>query len=309
MSDAAAAIPHVSEYAWHLPCPQCDAEARQPCHAPRKQARHDRVNRLLARGGHDEIAAPEYGFMHVQRVAAGVRHRSRDIGAAPWPEERVPGARYDTIDRGEHRAPVRPRFPELVLQPALVEARGRAVFGLDRDEQGGAYWPYGLENGVARAAAGDPERMARTLAHLAVARSTIVSWADHYGLKSSRRQRCCTRWLTRSTHRICRTDLVTRSRQCWNGRTTSRGWSDHLTAWTTAQGQPAALTSAPYRSCADFAAELDDLVAQDDRLAWTSGGEAWYGFHTHQVVVWRTDLLGDVDTADRIREAVLTYLP
>jgi hypothetical protein len=93
-------FPRFDEYAWHLPCPECRAEPRQPCNAPRKQAQHDRINALLARGGRGPVAPPKYGFMHLQRSKAGVRHRARDIGAAPWPEERIPGARYDTVDRG-----------------------------------------------------------------------------------------------------------------------------------------------------------------------------------------------------------------
>ncbi|MEU9233511.1 hypothetical protein [Streptomyces subrutilus] len=290
MSDAAA-IPDFSEYAWHLPCPQCDAEARQPCHAPRKQGRHDRVNRLLVQGGYDEVAAPEYGFMHNQRAQAGARHRSRDIGAAPWPEDRVPGTRYDTIDRGGPRVgSIRPSSPNLVLDPDLVERRGRAVLG---SERGSADWPSGLHLG--------------TRAQVAVGRATLVSWADHYGVKASVRARCCTRWLTRPAERICRVDSPTRRRQCWDGGSAGMGWREHMVAWTTAGGQPAALTAAPYssRSGNNFGEELDGLVSLDDRLAWTSGGEGWYGLNTQQVIVWRRDLLGDVETADLIREAVL----
>ncbi|WP_308299835.1 hypothetical protein [Streptomyces sp. CJ_13] len=260
------------------------------------------MNRLLARGGHAQVAPPEYGFMHAERARAGLRHRSRDIGAAPWPEDRVPGTRYDTIDRGESpTAPVRLDRPALILDPDTVDSRGRALLGANHERT--VAWPCGLAGGAARSARKDPEPLAGT-AHLAVARSTFVSWADHYGLKPARRVPCCTRWLTRPTHRACRLDPMTGARICWDGDSYGRGWRDHPMAWTTTEGQPAALTSAPYGSPKAFTAELDFFTHLDDRLAWASGGAGWYGLSTHQIVVWRRDLLGDVETADRIRDAV-----
>ncbi|MBY6301002.1 hypothetical protein [Streptomyces clavuligerus] len=298
-----------TEYAWHLPCPQCDADARQPCQAPRKQSRHDRLNKLLTQNGRDPIPAPEYGFMHAQRTAAGVRHRARDIGAAPWREDRTPGVRYDTIDRSEPwTAPSRSDHPELILAPDDVDRSGRARLGANRYDRSTIAWPYGLEDGVARAVRKDPERLARALVHLAVGRSTLVSWASHYGLTSSRREPCCTRWLTRPAHRVCRLDPMTGDRECWDGYSYGRDWRDHPMAWTTTEGRPAALTSAPYLRPEHVATELDILTSRDERLAWISGADGWYGFHTHQIVIWRRDLLGRIDTADRIRDAVQTAL-
>jgi hypothetical protein len=35
--------------------------------------------------------------MHAARVDAGRRHQDRDVVAAPWPEDREAGRRYDTL--------------------------------------------------------------------------------------------------------------------------------------------------------------------------------------------------------------------
>jgi hypothetical protein len=35
--------------------------------------------------------------MHAARQDAGMRHYRRDVGNAPWPEEREPGGRYDSL--------------------------------------------------------------------------------------------------------------------------------------------------------------------------------------------------------------------
>ncbi|MBT2459998.1 hypothetical protein [Streptomyces sp. ISL-86] len=299
-------FPDFTEYAWHLPCPQCHAEPRQPCHAPYKQAHHDRVNRLLTNAGHAPDTPPQYGFMHKRRSEAGSRHRSGDIGAAPWAEERVPGTRYDTIDRGD-TPPTRTRGERavLLLDQDAVDQRGRALFGADREERTAA-WPYGLEQGQVRNRQTFAE-LAALLEHLAVGRSTIVSWADHYGLKVAQRNPCCARWLTRSSYGACPKDRWTGRPDCWNGDLYTRGWRDHPIAWVL-DGRPAAITAAPGLRHQDFAATLDTLTGQDERLAWTAGGKGWYGYRTSQVVIWRRDLLGDVDTADSIRAAVQAAL-
>lgn len=76
-------LPAPDTYAWHHLCPQCDAAPGEPCRAPRGQAGPCR---------------PEpYGFMHGRRSDAGYRHYQRDHGAAPWPEERRPRVRYDSL--------------------------------------------------------------------------------------------------------------------------------------------------------------------------------------------------------------------
>jgi len=36
-------------------------------------------------------------FGHARRQDAGIRHHRRDVGNAPWIEDRVPGVSYDTI--------------------------------------------------------------------------------------------------------------------------------------------------------------------------------------------------------------------
>jgi hypothetical protein len=42
---------------------------------------------------------PKHGArMHTTREDRGAAHYYRDIGRAPWPEDRMPGRRYDTLD-------------------------------------------------------------------------------------------------------------------------------------------------------------------------------------------------------------------
>lgn len=71
-------FPTHDEYALGHRCPTCGAHPWQPCTAPR---------------------LPDPGAMHATRHDAGSRHRDRDVAAAPWPEDRVPGRRYDTLDQ------------------------------------------------------------------------------------------------------------------------------------------------------------------------------------------------------------------
>lgn len=66
-------LPHVDEYVLAARCPTCRAPSGQPCNAPRR------------------------GGFHAARQDKGAAHKRRDVGNAPWPEERVPGVRYDTL--------------------------------------------------------------------------------------------------------------------------------------------------------------------------------------------------------------------
>jgi len=66
--------PGHEQYMLAHPCPTCRASIGQPCNAPNK---------------------PRHPW-HARRQDAGIRHYNRDIRNAPWPEERVPGHRYDT---------------------------------------------------------------------------------------------------------------------------------------------------------------------------------------------------------------------
>lgn len=70
-------LPTHDEYALGHRCRTCGALPGQPC-----------TGRL--RNPTD---------MHAVRHDAGSRHRDRDVAAAPWPEDREPGRRYDTLHR------------------------------------------------------------------------------------------------------------------------------------------------------------------------------------------------------------------
>lgn len=70
------AWPTTDQYALARRCPRCHTAAGQEC--TWKQPRGRRF--------------------HLARVDAGVRHYRRDVGAAPWREDREPGRCYCTID-------------------------------------------------------------------------------------------------------------------------------------------------------------------------------------------------------------------
>lgn len=77
--------PPIHAYALAHRCPICHAEPGQPCNAPSKNARADRF-------GGDQVSR-----MHAARRDTGAAHYSRDIGNAPWAEDREPGPRCDTL--------------------------------------------------------------------------------------------------------------------------------------------------------------------------------------------------------------------
>ena len=70
-------FPGLSVYALAHRCTTCGAAPGVPCTAPNKWP----------------------GVAHAARQDAGYRHYRRDVGKAPWPEDRVPGQRYDTLPR------------------------------------------------------------------------------------------------------------------------------------------------------------------------------------------------------------------
>lgn len=72
-------FPSMYEYVLDHRCPICKAAPGVECDAPYKE-HHDPVNR-----------------QHAARIDRGIRHSHRDIGRAPWPEERVPGRQYGTL--------------------------------------------------------------------------------------------------------------------------------------------------------------------------------------------------------------------
>lgn len=79
-TDPATPWPPLEAYALAHRCPTCKAPTGEPCDAPRKAAAEEPGHRL-----------------HLTRQDAGARHYRKDVGDAPWPEERVPGQRYDSL--------------------------------------------------------------------------------------------------------------------------------------------------------------------------------------------------------------------
>ena len=79
-------FPNLVEYTLDHRCPVCRAEPGEPCDAPNKisvAARH-----------HDP---DPIHLLHAARQDRGIAHYRRDIGRAPWPEDRVPGVGYGTL--------------------------------------------------------------------------------------------------------------------------------------------------------------------------------------------------------------------
>ncbi|MDH2392969.1 hypothetical protein QCN29_30170 [Streptomyces sp. HNM0663] len=89
----------------------------------------------------------------------------------------------------------------------------------------------------------------------------------------------------------------------YDAPTADAPWLDHTVAWLR-DGGPAALTSAPYGLSPMDVARLEWWPQQDPRLH-VARGTGWYGFTTTQVVVWRYDILGDVEPARRDAPAFL----
>lgn len=70
----------MQSYTLAHPCPTCHARPGQPCAAPRKARAADPAHRY-----------------HLTRQSAGIRHYTRDVRRAPWPEQRVTGERWDSL--------------------------------------------------------------------------------------------------------------------------------------------------------------------------------------------------------------------
>ena len=69
-------LPPLAQYVMGQICPVCGASPGQPCEMKRNKHR----------------------FCHHGRFDLGLRHRQRDIGKAPWPEERDPEVDYSTLE-------------------------------------------------------------------------------------------------------------------------------------------------------------------------------------------------------------------
>lgn len=94
-----ATFPSLYEYAMAQECPSCAAAPGAVCGAPNKRKAYDRRAGLRAELGLSVVEPEPISLLHATRQQAGARHKSRDIGNAPWPEDREPGKRYDTLPR------------------------------------------------------------------------------------------------------------------------------------------------------------------------------------------------------------------
>ncbi|MEU3435454.1 hypothetical protein [Streptomyces sp. NPDC006863] len=95
-----ATFPPLYEYAMAQECPSCAAAPGVVCNAPNKRKWTARVEALRAELGLDRVTDVEpLTLLHKTRQQAGASHKRRDIGNAPWPEDREPGKRYDTLPR------------------------------------------------------------------------------------------------------------------------------------------------------------------------------------------------------------------
>jgi hypothetical protein len=92
------AFPPLHEYATAYACPACQAPAGILCNAPNKWKRAQRALALAA-----QLDIPHHvdpiRLLHKARQEAGARHKRRDLVNAPWPEDREPGKRYDTLPK------------------------------------------------------------------------------------------------------------------------------------------------------------------------------------------------------------------
>lgn len=92
-------LPPVYEYALARRCATCGAEPGLPCEAPRKQDDIAARNRIRAERNLPPVEVNPLAMLHTTRVDAGSRHQDRDSAAAPWPKDRIPGQRYDTLHK------------------------------------------------------------------------------------------------------------------------------------------------------------------------------------------------------------------
>lgn len=88
--------PSTYDYAVAQPCPQCRADVNVPCDAPQKQAQRNKRGEQARRVGATPNRDPLL-VMHTSRADRGVRQYEADLENAPWPEDRDPRTRYDTL--------------------------------------------------------------------------------------------------------------------------------------------------------------------------------------------------------------------
>ncbi|CAK7288637.1 hypothetical protein [Streptomyces misionensis] len=97
MSNDTLAFPPLHVYALAHRCPTCGAKPDEPCDAPRKAASAAEMDAIREQVGQSPLETDPLQLMHRTRQDAGIRHYDRDVRKAPWPEDREPGRRYDTL--------------------------------------------------------------------------------------------------------------------------------------------------------------------------------------------------------------------
>ncbi|MGN5633244.1 hypothetical protein [Streptomyces sp. AC154] len=272
--DDETAFPTDYEYALARSCGQCKAAPGTVCDAPRKDTSLRQLDDLLQQRGADPAEHDPTHRIHISRLDAGIRHRTRDIAQAPDREDRIAGRSYGTLGQ----LPT-PRKRRAIPPDADLFTRAAAVLG---GTASAVKWPYGLSNPQRRrastpAAYEELQRKRRT------AQETITAWAETYGLRLSSSD-CCPRWLQRSVSRRC-TDGQCR----YDAPAADAGWLDHSTFWLL-DGAPAVLASAPYAPGPEDNDRLRWWAKEDPRLR-TARGEGWYGYGTTQILMWRSDIL------------------
>lgn len=90
-------FPPFVDYVMSRRCSTCGAVAWTDCTARRKRRSAEIQNENRARFGQPPTTPNRADLQHVTRQDAGAAHRSRDIGRAPWTEDRVPGTNYGTV--------------------------------------------------------------------------------------------------------------------------------------------------------------------------------------------------------------------
>lgn len=169
-----------------------------------------------------------------------------------------------------------------------LDRRGSRIFGRT---QGEVDWPSGVDSPQWWLKREDPEKYEREVARQADAQRVIVEWAEWYGLKEAK-MACCPRWLTRKVSRRCMIDRCT----ALGGGATDHRWLERKVGWVL-NGQPVALTAASYGIRDEEHARFEWWVNEDPRLAVVLGGQGWHGLGSTQVLMWRTDVIEEMEPA------------
>jgi hypothetical protein len=87
-------FPDLLDYALDHRCPMCYAKPGDQCDAPMKIASARALAESIKKAGGTPRLRPP---MHAARQDRGIAHYRRDVGRAPWPEDRVAGTNYGTL--------------------------------------------------------------------------------------------------------------------------------------------------------------------------------------------------------------------